>query len=80
VATSASPAGGPRSLFLWEMRRAILRDLEPEITLALKVGVLMAAGHRRAVIAERTGATPAELRVAVARVKRAVPALDTPDT
>lgn len=61
------------------MRRHIIRDLEPTILLTQRVAVLQAAGHRRADIARITGATPTELKDALARVKRIAPLMELPN-
>jgi hypothetical protein len=59
--------------------RKALQDMEPEITLALKVGVIQAAGYRRSEIAQRLDVPAHALRAAEARVKRAAPRLDQGD-
>lgn len=51
----------------------------PEITLALKVGVMQAARYRRSEIAQRLDAPAHALRAAEARVKRAAPRPDQGD-
>jgi hypothetical protein len=77
------PAGRPhiraKSPFLRRMRAAIITDLEPTIRLTQQVAVLQAAGHKRTDIANRTGCSPAELRDALARVKRIAPDLELPN-
>lgn len=68
------------SEFLSRLRRALIADLEPELTLACKVAVLQAAGHRRSEIARiLTGTSAPALRVAEGRVKRAADRLDQGD-
>jgi transcriptional regulator len=55
----------------------LLLDFEAELVLASKVAVLQAAGYRRSEIARMlTTETPAALRVAELRVKRASERLD----
>jgi 2-keto-4-pentenoate hydratase len=68
------------SPFLLRLRRALIEDLEPELLLALKVATFQAAGHRRSEIARLVDASAPALRVAEARVKRAVLRLDQGDS
>lgn len=49
--------------------------MQAEVNLALKCAVL-AAEYSKAEIARLTGATPAEIRAAFDRLKRAAPAID----
>lgn len=69
----------PRSAFLRSLRHAILSDFEPELRLACRVAVLQAAGYRRSDIARMLDVTPAALRIAEQRVKRASEQLDHGD-
>ena len=64
------------SPFLAALRRALLDDFEAELAVALKVGVLMASGYRRSEIARILDVSPAALRVAEQRVKKASERLD----
>jgi hypothetical protein len=73
--TTIAPAP-MRSPFLRTLRRNMLIDLEPELVLACKVGVLLTAGWRRSEIQRRLGATPAEMRIAEQRVRRAAQRMD----
>lgn len=68
VPTVAIP---PRAQVLRTLHSAIFAELTPTIDLALRVGVLTAAGCRKAEIVERTGADPAELRAAQALLRKA---------
>jgi hypothetical protein len=61
---------------LARLRRALIEDLEPELALACKVAVLLAAGHTRAAIARQLGADAAQMRVADMRVRRAAKRLE----
>ena len=65
------PVATPASPFLQTVRAAVYEELRPQVELAMKVAVCQAGGLRRAEIAERTGADPAELRAATALLKRA---------
>ena len=77
---TAVAAPTPRSRFLSHIRAAVLEDLEPEIVLAQKVAVLQACGFRRTEIACKLDAeTPAALRLAEQRVKKAAERLDAGD-
>lgn len=67
------------SVFLASLRRALLDDFEDELVLASKVAVLQASGYRRSEIARMLGASPAALRLAEQRVKRAAEHLDLGD-
>jgi hypothetical protein len=62
--------------FLHRLRRAMLEDLEPEITLACKVGVLLAAGHKRMTVKRLLDAPDSDFRRAIARLERAAERLD----
>lgn len=64
---------------LRRLRAALIADLEPEIQLALKVGVLHAAGHRRSEMIRQLGVTSHEMARAVEMVKRAAERLDGGD-
>lgn len=68
------------SPFLRRLRNAIIGALEPQIDLACKVAVLRAAGFRRSEIADRTGATPVQLKQALDLVEHAAERLDPGDT
>jgi len=62
--------------FLLSLRKALLEDFEAELLLSCRFAVLQAAGYRRSEIARMLVATPASLRLAEARVKRACEHLD----
>jgi hypothetical protein len=64
------------SPFLLSLRKGLLEDFESELLLSCRVAVLQAAGYRRSEIARRLTATPAQLRVAYARVDRVAERLD----
>jgi hypothetical protein len=66
----------PSSAFLGSLRRALLDGFEAELVLASKVAVYQAAGYRRSEIARLLDATPAALRLAELRVKKAAGRLD----
>jgi hypothetical protein len=71
---------GRESRYLRRLRAALIADLEPMITLTLRVAVMLAAGHRRRTeIAERVGATTREVDAAKRRLKRAAKRLDAGD-
>jgi hypothetical protein len=61
------------------LRAALLADLEPQITLAMKIGVLQAAGHRRGEIERQLGCTSGEFARAALRIKSAAKRLDNGD-
>jgi hypothetical protein len=66
----------PESRFLRDLRRARVDDVQAEIQLAMRVGVLRAAGRSRGQIAERLGASSSALQAAYTRLERAAPTLD----
>lgn len=53
------------------LARALQVDAREEIKTAMRVGVCVSAGLKRAEIGERLGLTPAEVRAAIDRLKRA---------
>ncbi len=59
-----------------DLRRALLADLQEEVEVALRVAVLAAGGYTEREIAVRLGLTPAEVRRAIARLRRVKPALE----
>jgi hypothetical protein len=61
------------------LRRALLDDFEGELVLACKVATYQAAGYRRSEIARLVPESPAALRSAEARVKKAAEHLDAGD-
>lgn len=63
---------GPRSELNRRLAEALIVDARQEVALAMRVGVLSALDHSRAEIAQETGATPAEVRAAFERVRRAI--------
>jgi hypothetical protein len=73
------PARPARSCRLGELRAAIIADCEPQITLALQVAVLLAAGYRRAEIARRLDCSPPEVDTARRWLRRAARRLDLGD-
>ena len=58
------------------MTRALVDDAEAEVTLAMRVGVLQAAGRSRGQIAETLDASRSDLQAAYSRLERAAPTLD----
>lgn len=60
-----------RSRFLRELTAALQRDAVREVALARRVAVLSALDYARTEIAAKTGATDAEVRAALERVRRA---------
>jgi hypothetical protein len=61
----------PEHPFLRDLRRALVHDAQAEIQLALRVGVLQAAGRSPAQVAEKLGASRSDLQAAHARLERA---------
>lgn len=68
----------PSSPFLRDLHRAVVAELQPQIRLTLQVGVLTAAGMRRAEILEKTGAAPNDLRAAQILLRRATIHMEDP--
>jgi hypothetical protein len=66
----------PESAFLRALRRALVDDAQAEIALAMRVGVLRAAGRSRGQIAEKLGASSSDLQAAHTRLERAARKLD----
>jgi hypothetical protein len=68
------------SRFLGHVRAAVLQELEPEIQLCEKFAVLQACGYRRSEIARKLpDETPAALKTAELRLKKAAERLDAGD-
>jgi hypothetical protein len=61
------------------LRATLLADLEPEIALALKVAVLLAAGHRKSVICRQLDCSSSDFARAWARLRRAAKRLEVGD-
>jgi hypothetical protein len=61
----------PQSPFLRALRRALVEDAQAEIQLAIRVGVLQAAGRSHGQIAEKLDASRSDLQAAHARLERA---------
>ena len=66
----------PEHPFLRTLHRALLDDAQAEIQLAMRVGVLRAAGRSRGQIAEKLGASCSDMQAAYTRLERAAPTLD----
>jgi hypothetical protein len=63
--------------FVYSLRKALLADFEVELLLACRVACYQAAGYRRSEIARLLPlSTPAALRLAEGRVKKATERLD----
>jgi hypothetical protein len=73
------PATPRRSSFLRGVRRAVLKDFEPELVLVEQLAVLFAAGHRRSEAAPLLDADPAAILKAEKRLKAAAEHLDAGD-
>jgi hypothetical protein len=61
----------PEHPFLRTLRHALVEDAQQEIALAMRVGVLQAAGRSRGQIAEKLDASRSDLQAAHARLERA---------
>jgi hypothetical protein len=72
------PPPTPESAFLSRLRRALVDDVQAEIQLAMRVGVLRAAGRSYGQIAETLGLSRSDLQAAYSRLERATPTLDRP--
>jgi hypothetical protein len=58
-------------VFVHALRRALWEDAQAEIQLAMRVGLLGAAGRSRGQIAERRSASRSDLQAAYTRLDRA---------
>jgi hypothetical protein len=61
------------------LRAALLAELEPEITLALGVAVLLAAGHKHAAICRTLDCSSSDFTRARQRLRRASKRLEVGD-
>src|SRR5262249_25329437 len=77
--TTSTPAQPAQRVRLGALRAALLAELEPEITRALQVAVLLAAGHRCAAICKQLGCTSTEFTRARLRLRRAAKHLEAGD-
>jgi hypothetical protein len=59
------------SAFLSRLRRALVDDVQAELQLAMRVGMLQAAGRSRGQVAEKLGASRSDLQAAYSRLDRA---------
>lgn len=66
----------PEHPFVRGLRRKLTEDVQPEIQLAVRVGVMSALGVSRTEIGRRVGVSPAELKRAFERLERVAPQLD----
>jgi hypothetical protein len=80
--TSDQPSSRPpakpadRSQFLRDLAQALAADARAEVELAVRVGVLTALGYRQREVVEITGASVAEVRAALQRLRRVSERLD----
>jgi hypothetical protein len=66
----------PEHPFLRDLRRALVADAQAEIVLAMRVGVLRAAGRSHVQIAEKLDASRSDLEAAHTRLERATRTLN----
>ena len=61
---------------LRELHRAVAADVQADVDVALKIGVLVAAGYTRAHIARILGMDARDMLLPLERLKRIAPLLD----
>jgi len=62
-----------------ELHRALLVDVQADVDVALKVGVLLSAGYPRARIARVLGVHARDMALPLERLERVAPLLDRGD-
>jgi hypothetical protein len=65
--------------FVRSLHRALRADVSADVELALRVGVLVAAGYTRARIARMLGVHARDMALPLERLKRVAPLLDRDD-